>query len=357
VQGLKIYSSRFEKQLNKFNHKPRPMIKINGEKGGGQMLRTALTLSTVTGKNFRMTDIRGSRRDPGLKNQHLQAVKMAKKLCDAKTENVEFNSEEITFKPGNLRNEALKTDIGTAGSVNLVLDTLLPVTSQMDEGFSAEISGGTDVRWSPSSLHYEHVKLPLLEEKGLEADYTVKKTGFYPEGGGKAELETGPYSLEELDSTDRGELEEIEVFVKASESLEGEETAEKAVKALESELEVDVLVSSELSYVDSVSDGVVTLLKASYENSVAGFDAVDERGKNAEQNAFRIVTEFNKFRNSEACVDKFMADQLIVFLALVGGEASIRELTDHVETNLSVVEKFGMKVEYEKKEGEVVLRG
>jgi RNA 3'-terminal phosphate cyclase (ATP) len=227
----------------------------------------------------------------------------------------------------------------------------------MDEGFSAEISGGTDVRWSPSSLHYEHVKLPLLEEKGLEADYTVKKTGFYPEGGGKAELETGPYSLEELDFTDRGELEEIEVFVKASESLEGEETAEEAVKALESELEVDVLVSSELSYVDSVSDGVVTLLKASYENSVAGFDAVDERGKNAEQNAFRIVTEFNKFRNSEACVDKFMADQLIVFLALVGGEASIRELTDHVETNLSVVEKFGMKVEYEKKEGEVVLRG
>ncbi len=332
------------------------MIEINGEKGGGQMLRTALTLSTVTGKNFRMTNIRGSRRDPGLKNQHLQAVKMAKKLCDAKTENVEFNSEEITFKPGNLRNEALKTDIGTAGSVNLVLDTLLSVTSQMDEEFSAEISGGTDVRWSPSSLHYEHVKLSLLQEKGLEADYTVEKTGFYPEGGGKAELETRPYSMEKIDFTERGDLEEIELFVKASETLEDEEVAEEAVEALESELDIEVPVSSEISYVDSVSDGVVSLLKASYESTVVGFDAVDERGNNAEQNAFRIVTEFNKFHESEACVDKFLADQLIVFLSLIGGEVSIRELTDHVETNLSVVEKFGREVKYEKKEGEVVLR-
>lgn len=333
------------------------MIEINGEKGGGQMLRTALTLSTITGKNFRMKNIRGSRRDPGLKNQHLQCVKMAKKLCDAKTEDVEFNSVEITFKPGNLRNEALESDIGTAGSVNLVLDTLLPVTSQMDERFSAEVSGGTDVRWSPSSLHYEHVKLPLLGEKGLEADYTVEETGFYPEGGGEAQLETGPYSMQQLDYTDRGELEKIEVFVKASESLKEQGCGEEAAEALKSELDVDVPVSSEVSHVDSVSDGVVSLLKASYENAVAGFDAVDERGKNAEQNAFRIVTEFNEFRGSEACVDKFSADQLIVFLSLVGGEVSVRELTDHVETNLSVVEKFGREVEYEKKEGEVVLRG
>lgn len=332
------------------------MIEINGEKGGGQMLRTALTLSTVTGKNFRMTNIRGSRRDPGLKNQHLQAIKMAKKLCDAKTENVEFNSEEITFKPGNLRNEALETDIGTAGSVNLVFDTLLPITSQMDEKFSAEISGGTDVRWSPSSLHYKHVKLSLLGEKGLESEYSVEETGFYPEGGGRAKLQTRPYSMEKLDFRERGDLEEIKIFVKASKSLEEDGVAEKSVEALESELEVDVPLSSKATYVDSVSGGVVTLLKASYEKTVVGFDAVDERGKNAEQNAFRLVTELNKFRESEACVDKFLSDQLIVFLSVVGGEVSVRELTDHVETNLSVVEKFGMNVEYEKKEGEVILR-
>ena len=320
------------------------------------MLRTALTLSAVTGKNFRMTNIRGSRRDPGLKNQHLQAVKMAKKLCDAKTEDVEFNSEEIVFKPGNLRNEALETDIGTAGSINLVLDTLMPVTSQMDEKFSAEISGGTDVRWSPSSLHYEHVKIPLLEKKGLKAEYTVEETGFYPEGGGKAKLETRPYSLENLDFMDKGELEEIEIFVKASESLESDEVAEEAAEALESELDVDVPVSSEIGYVDSVSDGVVTLLKACYEDAFVGFDAVDERGNNPEQNAFRLLTEFEQFSESKACVDRFLADQLIVFLSLVGGEVSVRELTDHVETNLSVVEKFGRTVEYEKKEGKVILR-
>lgn len=319
------------------------------------MLRTALTLSAVTGKNFRMTSIRGSRKDAGLKNQHLQAVKMAKKICDAKTDGVEFNSEEITFKPGNLRKEALNTDIGTAGSVNLVIDTLLPVTTQIDEDFSAEISGGTDVRWSPSSLHYGGVKIPLLQQHGFEGGYSVEKTGFYPEGGGTARLETGPYSMKKLDLTDRGELEEIELRVKASKSLKDREVAEETLEALKSELEVDVPVSESFEYVDSVSDGAVSLLKASYENSVAGFDAVDERGNRAEQNAFRAVTQFEQFRGSEACVDQFVADQLIVFLALVGGTVSIGELTDHVETNLSVVEKFGKKVEYEKVEGRVLL--
>lgn len=344
------------KTIKPFTEENRSMIEINGEKGGGQMLRTALTLATVTGKNFRMKNIRGSRRDPGLKDQHLQAVKMAKKLCDAKTKNVEFDSEEIVYKPGNLRNEVLEADIGTAGSINLVLDTLLPVTSQMDEKFTAEISGGTDVRWSPSSLHYEHVKLALLEKKGLEADFSVENTGFYPEGGGKIKLETETYSLKELDFKERGELESLELFVKASNALEEESRGEEAVKALQSELDVNVPVSSEVSYVDSVSDGLVALLKASYENSVVGFDAVDERGKNPEQNAFRIVTEFNQFRESGVCVDKYLADQLIIFLSLVGGEISISELTDHVETNLSVMENFGKEVKYEKRAGEVILR-
>lgn len=319
------------------------------------MLRTALTLATVTGKNFKMTNIRGSRKDSGLKNQHLQCVKMAKKMCDAKTENVEFNSEQITFKPGNLRNEPLEADIGTAGSVNLVLDALLPVTSQLDEEFSAEIGGGTDVRWSPSSLHYKHVKLPLLKDLGLEAEYAVEETGFYPEGGGKAKLKTRPYSMNSPNLTERGELEEVKLYVKASKSLEEDKRGEKTLEALQEELDVGVEVSTELEYVESVSEGIVSLLEASYENSVVGFDAVDERGKRAEQNAFRIVKQFEQFRGSEAAVDKFMADQMIVFLALVGGEVSIREITEHVETNLSVVEKFGKNVDYEDKEGKVVL--
>lgn len=319
------------------------------------MLRTALTLSTVTGKNFMMENIRGSRKDSGLKDQHIQAVKLAKKLCDAKVDGVEFDSEKIVFKPGNLRNEALKTDIGTAGSVNLVLDTLMPVTSQMSDDFLAEITGGTDVRWSPSSLHYKQVKMPLLEEYGFDGDYYIENTGFYPEGGGTAVLETRPYSMSELDLVERGELEKIELFVKASDSLEESEVAEESLDAIDSELDVDVEVSKDFEYVDSVSDGVVSLLKACYEDSVVGFDVVDERGKRAEQNAFRIVTQFERFTESEACVDEFMADQLIVFLSLVGGEVSIPELTDHVETNLSVVEKFGKIVEYERKEGKVLL--
>ncbi|MFB6115117.1 MAG: RNA 3'-terminal phosphate cyclase, partial [Candidatus Nanohalobium sp.] len=195
----------------------------------------------------------------------------------------------------------------------------------------------------------------ILEDHGFEGEYSVEETGFYPEGGGTAELGTRPYSLEEIDLVDRGELESIELVVKASDSLEDGEVAEKTLEALKDELDVEVDVSTEKRYVETASDGVVSLLKANYENTVVGFDEIDERGKRAEQNAFRLATQFDKFRESEACVDKYMADQLIVFLSLIGGEVAIREITDHVQTNLSVVEKFGKEVEYEKEEGKVVL--
>ncbi|MFB6180516.1 MAG: RNA 3'-terminal phosphate cyclase [Candidatus Nanohalobium sp.] len=332
------------------------MIEINGEKGGGQMLRTALTLSAVTGKNFEIENIRGSRKDPGLKNQHLQAVKAAKKVCNAKTEGVEFNSERIVFKPGNLRSKDLKIDIGTAGSANLVLDTLLPITSQFDEEFAVEVSGGTDVRWSPSSLYYKHVKLPLLKQHDFKGSYTVEGTGFYPEGGGKIRLETRPYSLKELDLVQRGPLEELKLFKKSSEDLKDDGEAEEALESLGSELGADISVSESCEYVDPVSTGEVTLLKASYSGSVAGFDVVDERGNRREQNCFRLKKQFNRFKGSHACVDGFMADQLIVFLAVVGGEVAVRELTDHVKTNLSVVEEFGRKVKYEKERDRVMLK-
>ncbi|WP_414837662.1 RNA 3'-terminal phosphate cyclase [Candidatus Nanosalina sp. VS9-1] len=335
------------------------MIQINGEKGGGQMLRTALTLSAVTGKNFTIENIRGNRSNPGLKNQHLECVKAAKKLCDAKTEGLEKYSEKIVFKPGKYRNQDIESDIGTAGSTTLLFDTVLPVTTQFTEKFGIKASGGTDVKWSPTSLYYEHVKLLLLEKLGLETDFEVEKTGFYPKGGGKISLETENYSMESFELLERGELEKIEIYSKASRDLEesnvAERQADEAAKKLKKNFASEK-VEKNFEYIESDSTGSALLIKAVYENSIAGFDALGEKGKSSEKVAEQAFQAFMEFHDSEASVDEYMADQLMVFAAIVDGVYSVPEINSHIRSNSYVIEKFGYRVEVGREESRAVLR-
>ena len=323
------------------------MIEINGENGGGQMLRTALTLSAVTGENFTIENIRGNRKNPGLKNQHIECVKAAKRLCDAKIEGLEKGSEKIIFKSGKYRNESFTSNIGTAGSTTLLLDTVLPITTQFDENFRIDAKGGTDVKWSPTSLYYKHVKLPLLEKLGLHSDLEIKKTGFYPKGGGELRLETEDYAMEEFELLERGKLERFEVYSKASTDLEessvGKRQADEAVKKLRKKF-ISTEVEKNFEYVESASTGSALLIKAVYQNSVAGFDALGEKGKRSEKVAEEAFQDFVNFHESEAAVDEYMADQLMVFAAIVGGEYTVPEITSHIRSNSYVVEKFGFDV-------------
>ena len=334
------------------------MIEIKGEKGGGQMLRTALTLATVTGENFTIENIRGNRKDPGLKDQHLECVKAAKKLCDAKIEGLEKGSERLVFKTGKDRNESFTSDIGTAGSTTLLLDTVLPVTTQFNESFRLNAKGGTDVRWSPTSLYYRHVKLPLIENLGLRTNLNVEKTGFYPKGGGKLLLETENSSMESFSILERGKLQRFEVYSKASKDLEEKDVAKRqaseAVEKLENFASKDV--EKKVEYVESASTGSVLLIKAFYENSVAGFDALGERGKSSEEVALEAFKDFRDFHESGAAVDEYMADQLMVFSAIVGGEYTVPEVTSHVKSNAYVIEKFGFSVDLEKLDSRALIR-
>ena len=334
------------------------MIEINGEKGGGQMLRTALTLATVTGENFTIENIRGNRKDPGLKNQHLECVKAAKKLCDAKVQGLGKGSERLVFKTGKYRNESFTSNIGTAGSTTLLLDTVLPITTQFNENFRLNAKGGTDVKWSPTSLYYEHVKIPLLESLGLEADFNVGKTGFYPKGGGEIYLETENFSMESFELTERGELQRFEVYSKASKDLEGKNVAQRqASEAIENlEKFVSKEVEKNVEYMDSDSTGSAVLIKAVYEKSVAGFDALGEKGKSSEKVALQAFEDFKDFHDSEAAVDEYMADQLMVFAAIVGGEYTVPEISSHVKSNAYVIEKFGFSVDLEKLDSRALIR-
>lgn len=312
------------------------------------MLRNAIALSAVTGKQFRMENIRGSRPEPGLKRQHLEAVKAVSRICSADVKGADLGSTEIEFSPRELSTEPFTANIGTAGSVTLLLDAILPVTTHFNDDFRLNVKGGTDVKWSPTAAYYSEIKLPLLDRFKVSADFELSRTGFYPEGGGEVKLETQPYSMNAVELTRRGRLERFEIFSKASESLEDAEVAQRqadeAALRLKKEF-VSVDVDKNVEYVETLSKGSALCVKAVYENSVAGFDALGERGKRSEKVAEDAVAGFLDFHRSNAAVDPYMADQLVIFLAIVGGEVAIPEIPSHVQTAVEVSRKFGKDVE------------
>jgi RNA 3'-terminal phosphate cyclase (ATP) len=324
------------------------MIEIDGRSGGGQILRTALTLSAVTGESFKIDNIRGNRPNPGLKNQHLKCVETMARLCDAEVDGAENGSKSLVFRPSNLEPKNFTVNIGTAGSVTLLLDTVLPVTTQFNTDFRLNVKGGTDVKWSPTFNYLKDVKMDLLKLFGWKGALELERTGFYPEGGGEVRLDTADFSMKNIDTITRGEIKSFEVFSKASTDLEDRDVADRQADELERKLKnshISVLVEKNVSYVDTGSTGSSLVLKAVYENSVAGFDSLGERGMSSEAVAANVYRAFRNFHSSDAAADEFMADQLPVFMAIVGGRIRISELTSHVQSCVEVIRKFGFEME------------
>ncbi|QLG63991.1 RNA 3'-terminal phosphate cyclase [Halorarum salinum] len=319
------------------------MIEIDGTAGGGQLLRTALSLSTVTGTPFRIEDVRATRPEPGLRAQHLAAVRLVADLCEAAVEGAELGSDSLTFRPGDGRRTSLRADVGTAGSVTLLFDTVLPVAATMDDAFLVTATGGTDVKWAPTIEYYRRVKLPLLADAGVDAAVDLARTGFYPAGGGEATLRTTPASPAPIELEARGALERVEVYSKAAESLEERRVADRQADHARDRLE-DAGVPTEVAsveYVPARSPGSSLLLRGVYERSLAGFDALGERGRTSEAVADGAVREFTAFHAGDAPVDPYMADQVMVFLALAGGRVRVPTVTAHVRANLDLLDAFG----------------
>ena len=327
------------------------MIEINGSSGGGQMLRTALSLSVIKGENFRIENIRGGRSNPGLRRQHLEAVRAVKRLSNAEVNGAEMGSEELVFKPRNLDSSGFSSNIGTAGSVTLLHDTVLPITSQLNDSFRLTAKGGTDVKWSPPFSYFKQVKLPLLRKFGVEAEAELQRSGYYPKGGGETELSTEEHSLKPIKLTSRGKIERFEIYSKASRELEDQNVAERQADEAERILKnshISAAVEKSVRYEKSASPGSSIVLKAVYENSVAGFSSLGEKGKRSEKVAKEAVQDFKSFHSTEAAVDEHMADQLMVFMAIIGGEITVPEITEHVQTNAEVIEKFGKEVKLDR---------
>ncbi|MFW5919106.1 MAG: RNA 3'-terminal phosphate cyclase [Halanaeroarchaeum sp.] len=328
------------------------MRSIDGQPGGGQLVRTAVALSAVTGDPIRMENVRGGRDEPGLKPQHVASIETVAALTDATTENVTVGSETFEFEPGAVDAGRYERGVGTAGSITLVFDAVVPLALRVDEPATVAISGGTDVKWSPPFDYFRHVKLPLLSDFGVQARTTLERRGFYPTGGGHGELTIEPSTIERVDLETRGGLESVSVHSVASESLESASVAERqadtATEALEgapvSPPGSRVSIDTHSEYVETPDKGSTIVIVASFESSAAGFTALGAPGKPAEDVARTATDRFERFLDTDAAVDAHMADQIVPYLALAGGQVRIPRVTDHVETHLGLIEAFGFTV-------------
>jgi len=318
------------------------LVELDGSQGeaGGQIARTAVGLSCLTGKPVRIFKIRKGRSVPGLKAQHFKGIEAAAKLYGAKVKGLSIGSHEIEFYPGKLDGRKLSIDVGTAGSVTLVLQTLMIPAVLAEKELEFEITGGTHVSWSPTTGYFRHVFCEFLGKMGAKVESETLAYGFYPKGGGKIRVIITPAgSLIPLDLAERGKHILTEVWSSASKDLEKSRVAERQVEAAEKILGQ---IKKTFKYVPSLSPGSAITLSSFFGNCFLGASCIGERGKPAEKVGKEAALILKKNTDSEACLDEWMADQILPYLALAKGKSQIRvaKATQHTKTNMDVIERF-----------------
>ncbi|MFC6952058.1 RNA 3'-terminal phosphate cyclase [Halorubellus litoreus] len=336
-------------------------VEIDGSAGGGQILRSALSLAAITGEAVTVEDVRGDRPNPGLKHQHLACVEAAADVCDADVDGAELGSDTVAFDPGDPTGGEVSVDVETAGAATLVFETVLPLGVVVDDPIELSVTGGTDVAWSPTVDYYRHVRLPLAAHAGWEATVDVPRRGFYPEGGGEATLHVAPSDRERVAFDDRGAFRGARVEAVASSDLADADVADRLVAAAVDDLEtanVDVNASTART-VTAPSTGASVLVVLDYETTTAGFSALGEPGTPAEVVGERAAADAIAFREQARTspdaggpprppvVDAYAADQLVLALALADGRVRPATVTDHVRTNCAVAREFGYDVHVE----------
>ncbi len=328
------------------------IVEIDGSvlEGGGQILRTSLALSALTGKPIRIFNIRAKRSNPGLQAQHLTGVKAIAELCNAKVEGAYKGSMELLFIPGKIRSGKFRFDIGTAGSVSLVIQAILPVLIFAPDVVEVDITGGTDVRWSPPIDYVRHVMLPILSKMGVNAELKVFRRGHYPRGGGHVKLVVYPTEkLNPIIDTDLGNV--VEIRGRSHCVKLPKHVAERQAKSAEEYLKRSGITSKidiELEFYPPEKDphlgpgsGIV-LWALTDKGQIIGADALGEKGKPAEEVGREAASKLVEELKSGKAFDSHMADMLIPYIALADGysKIGISKLTLHTITNIYIVEKI-----------------
>jgi len=327
------------------------MIEVDGSilEGGGQILRMSVALSAVLGIPVRVFNIRAKRSDPGLKAQHITAIKSVASLVNAEVEGLKLNSKEIIFKPGGIGGGNFRFDIGTAGSTTLVLQSLLPASAFASSRVNVEIIGGTDNPLAPPIDYISNVLKPLLSKFGFEFEVNVLRRGFYPRGGGIVRVYVDPVSkLKSIKLLDQGSIKIVRGISYSSRLPEhiANRMANSASKILEKrgfdvDIEIEILQANHPKCALNPGCGIVLWAETS-SGCLLGSNSLGEIGKPAEKVGEEAAMKLLEELNGGGTVDSHAADQLIVYMILAEGKSIIKtsNLTMHTLTCIELGRRF-----------------
>lgn len=345
------------------------MIILDGSEGegGGQIIRTALALSSLTGQPFRAKNIRAGRKDAGLKAQHVHAIKALQTLCNAKADGVEIGSQELLYIPGKINAKNHTIDIETAGSITLLLQAVLLPCIFGNKTHTLTIKGGTDVQWSMPIDYFTNVLIPQYR-RYAQIEVKLLKRGYYPKGGGEVEITIKPeikrnefetfeaftamLTHKAIKLEEQGTLMTIKGISHASTNLQEARAAERqadAAKQALSHLNVPIEITS--SYSETLSTGSVITIWAIYSTNTndidihnpirLGADALGEPHKPAEQVGREAANKLLEEIKNKSPVDSHTADNLVPLMA-ISKPSTIKttKITSHTKTNINTSEKF-----------------
>ena len=313
-------------------------IKIDGGwgEGGGQIIRSAVTLSAITGKPVEIENIRKNRKVPGLRPQHLLGVRILSKICQARVEGLYVNSTSLKFFPSQGLDLDLQEDIGTAGSISLILQVLIPAVSLMKNSLKLSIIGGTDVPFSPTSDYTEHVFSEALSRIGINFTSDIKRRGYYPKGGGLVETQIQPCKNSRPISLLKRDIKTARLVCTYSqisrEAIEKETDIARNILA-KNGLDCNVTIREE----NAQDKGCSMLIFSHDSGSVTGSDGIYYKSLNGLGESVA-----KKFMESNLGVDLNLSDMLVAPLSLIKETSvfRVKQITKHLETNLFVASKM-----------------
>lgn len=320
------------------------MIEIDGAsgEGGGQILRTSLTLAVMTQKRFRISNIRAKRTKPGLRAQHLKAVEAAATISAANVEGNKMGSTRLFFEPQSISPGNYRFDIGTAGSTSLVLQTIFPPLSTLKATSRVTIIGGTHVPWSPSYPYLELNWLHWMNNMGFNGELSIDRAGYYPRGGGCIQASIQPADqIRPVIRDKRGELRRITGISTVS-NLPASIAKRQKQQSLNRLDEYAVDIDIQVGRVPSPGKGSAITLVADFDHTRVCYSGLGARGKPAERVADEATLALIAFLESDANVDEYLADQLLLPLSFAQGVSHIQtpRVTKHLQTNAQIIRAF-----------------
>jgi RNA 3'-phosphate cyclase len=316
-------------------------LEIDGSigEGGGQIIRTSAALSAITGKKMHVYNIRAGRKNPGLQPQHLSSVCAISNICNGKLFGAAVGSQEFTLEPGKIAGGSYAWNIGTAGSVTLLLQAILPAALYSKKYFEFNVIGGTNVPWSPPIENFKHVFLDIMKMMGFDIDLKIEKYGFYPKGGGIVKMSIKPSDPIKLNLLERGNFEKIDLHSIASSDLKIAQVAQRQVMEFVKTCDMKI-GEKNIEYVSALSTGSSLHAHAHYQKCKIGAEVLGARGLPAENVGKDCCFALKKEMASNSAVDSHIADQILLYIALFGGSVRIKEMTSHARTNIDIIEKF-----------------